>query len=103
MKADRAKSRERDAVDAEVVATVDDLDPLVVDLELQIGHSVVVEVGDDPDHDAERHQRREERDPLDQLLFARGMSITMTAPTAGTKTARLSAHSDHSIEFLSLR
>jgi len=33
-------------------------------------------------------------------MLARGMSITMTAPTAGKKTARLSAHSDHSIELI---
>jgi hypothetical protein len=63
------EERERDAVDAEVIPAVDDVDPGVVDLELQRARPVIVEVGKDPDHDAQCRQRCEERDPLDQFLL----------------------------------
>ena len=38
------EQRQRDAVDAEVVAAVDDVDPLLVDHELEVADVVVVEV-----------------------------------------------------------
>ena len=61
--------RQRDAVDADVVAAVDDVDPVLVDVELQRCPSCRSRTRDDRDREAERRERREQRDALDRLLF----------------------------------
>ena len=64
--------RQRQPVDADEVVGLDDLDPLVVDDELERAGVVVVEVGHHRDAEGGRRQARAERHDLQQLLFALG-------------------------------
>ena len=64
--------RQRQPVDADEVVRLDDVDPLVVDDELERAGVVVVEVGHHGDAEGGRRQARAERHHLEELLFALG-------------------------------
>ena len=64
--------RQADAVEADRVVRLDDVDPLLVDRELERAGPVVVEHRQRPDADRERGAGRQDRDLLVELLLRAG-------------------------------